>query len=315
MKKLVILEPLGIPQDKLLSLVEEAVAGRMEVTAWDTRSEDPEELIRRSREADAVVLSNFPYRREVLEHCPNLKYIDVAFTGVDHVDLDCCREKGITVSNCAGYSTVAVADLVFGLVLSLARNIPQCDAAVRRSGTKNGLVGFELEGKTFGVVGLGAIGSRVAALANAFGCKVLGYNRSEKHLPGVEQVDLDTLLEQSDIVSLHVPATADTHHLIDGARIAKMKPTALLINTARGGVVDSAALADALNAGRLAGAGIDVFETEPPIDPDHPLLTAKHVLATPHAAFATAQSMEKRAVLVCDNLRAWLYGAPIHVVN
>lgn len=312
--KLSILEPLGIPQDKLAAMVEEAVAGRMEVTLWDTRSEDTAELIRRSQEADAVVLSNFPYRRAVLEHCPQLKYINVAFTGVDHVDLDFCRERGILVSNCAGYSTAAVADLVFGLVLSLARNIPQCDEAVRHSGTKAGLVGFELEGKTFGVVGLGAIGSRVAAIAQAFGCRVLGYNRSEKHLPGVEQVDLDTLLEQSDLVSLHVPATAETHHLMNGARIAKLKPTALLINTARGGVVDSAALADALRAGRLAGAGIDVFETEPPIEPQHPLLTAPHVLATPHAAFATAQSMEKRAVLVCENLRAWLDGAPIHLV-
>lgn len=312
--KLSILEPLGIPQDKLAAMVKEAVAGRMDVTLWDTRSEDPAELIRRSQEADAVVLSNFPYRRAVLEHCPQLKYINVAFTGVDHVDLDYCRERGILVSNCAGYSTVAVADLVFGLVLSLARNIPQCDEAVRHSGTKAGLVGFELEGKTFGVVGLGAIGSRVAAIAQAFGCRVLGYNRSEKHLPGVEQVDLDTLLEQSDIISLHVPATAETHHLMNGARIAKMKPTALLINTARGSVVDSAALADALHAGRLAGAGIDVFETEPPMDPQHPLLTAPHVLATPHAAFATAQSMEKRAVLVCENLRAWLDGAPIHLV-
>ena len=312
--KLSILEPLGIPQDKLAAMVKEAVAGRMEVTLWDTRSEDPAELIRRSQEADAVVLSNFPYRRAVLEHCPQLKYINVAFTGVDHVDLDYCRERGILVSNCAGYSTVAVADLVFGLVLSLARNIPQCDEAVRHSGTKAGLVGFELEGKTFGVVGLGAIGSRVAAIAQAFGCRVLGYNRSEKHLPGVEQVDLDTLLEQSDIVSLHVPATAETHHLMNGARIAKLKPAALLINTARGSVVDSAALADALHAGRLAGAGIDVFETEPPIDSQHPLLTAPHVLATPHAAFATAQSMEKRAVLVCENLRAWLDGAPIHLV-
>ena len=127
-------------------------------------------------------------------------------------------------------------------------------------------------------------------------------------------MDLDTLLEQSDIVSLHIPATAETHHLMNGARIAKMKPTTLLINTARGGVVDSAALADALQAGRLAGAGIDVFEAEPPIEPQHPLLTAPHVLATPHAAFATAQSMEKRAVLVCENLRAWLDGAPIHLV-
>ena len=130
----------------------------------------------------------------------------------------------------------------------------------------------------------------------------------------MKQVDLDTLLAQCDIVSLHVPATAETKHLIDAGRIARMKPGALLINTARGSVVDARALADALNEERIAGAGIDVFEMEPPVPRDHPLLTAKHVLATPHVAFATAQSMEKRAAIVCDNLRAWLAGSPIHTV-
>lgn len=311
---LVVLEPLGIPQDRLASMVREAVDGRMEVVLCDTRAEDVPTLIERSKEADAVVLSNFPYRREVMEHCPNLSFIDVAFTGVDHVDLPYCRERGITVSNCAGYSTAAVADLTFGLVLGLARNLSACDSAVRAGGTKEGLVGFELEGKKFGVVGLGAIGSRVAAIAGAFGCEVYGYNRSHKDLPGVKQVDLDTLLAQCDIVSLHVPATAETKHLIDTGRIARMKPGALLINTARGSVVDAQALADALNEERIAGAGIDVFEMEPPVPRDHPLLTAKHVLATPHVAFATAQSMEKRAAIVCDNLRAWLAGSPIHTV-
>lgn len=312
--KLVVLEPLGIPQDSLASMVREAVDGRMEVVLYDTRAEDVPTLIERSKEADAVVLSNFPYRREVMEHCPNLSFIDVAFTGVDHVDLPYCRERGITVSNCAGYSTAAVADLTFGLVLGLARNLSACDSAVRAGGTKAGLVGFELEGKKFGVVGLGAIGSRVAAIAGAFGCEVYSYNRSHKDLPGVKQVDLDTLLAQCDIVSLHVPATAETKHLIDAGRIARMKPGALLINTTRGSVVDARALADALNEERIAGAGIDVFEMEPPVPRDHPLLTAKHVLATPHVAFATAQSMEKRAAIVCDNLRAWLAGSPIHTV-
>lgn len=312
--KLALLEPLGIPQDRLVEMVKEAVDGRMEVVAYDTRVEDVPTLIQRSQDADAVVLSNFPYRKAVMEHCPHLKYIDVAFTGVDHVDIDYCKEKGIAVSNCAGYSTVAVADLVFGMVISLARNLSACDAAVRQGGTKAGLVGFELEGKKFGVIGAGAIGSRVAAIAAAFGCQVYAYSRTPKDLPGVTFTDLDTLLSTCDIVSLHVPATPQTHHLINAEKLALMKPTALLINTARGPVVDSQALADALNSGRLAGAGIDVFEMEPPVPADHPLLTAKNVLATPHVAFATAQSMEKRAVLVCDNLKAWLDGKPIHQI-
>ena len=312
--KLALLEPLGIPQDRLVEMVKEAVDGRMEVVAYDTRVEDVPTLIQRSQDADAVVLSNFPYRKAVMEHCPHLKYIDVAFTGVDHVDIDYCKEKGITVSNCAGYSTVAVADLVFGMVISLARNLSACDAAVRQGSTKAGLVGFELEGKKFGIIGAGAIGSRVAAIAAAFGCQVYAYSRTPKDLPGVTFTDLDTLLSTCDIVSLHVPATPQTHHLINAEKLALMKPTALLINTARGPVVDSQALADALNSGRLAGAGIDVFEMEPPVPADHPLLTAKNVLATPHVAFATAQSMEKRAVLVCDNLKAWLDGKPIHQI-
>ncbi|MBM6870392.1 2-hydroxyacid dehydrogenase [Pseudoflavonifractor phocaeensis] len=312
--KLALLEPLGIPQDRLVEMVAQAVDGRMDVVAYDTRVEDVPTLIQRSQDADAVVLSNFPYRKEVMAHCPNLKYIDVAFTGVDHVDIDYCREKGIAVSNCAGYSTVAVADLVFGMVLSLARNLSACDAAVRQGGTKAGLVGFELEGKKFGVIGAGAIGSRVAAIAAAFGCQVYAYSRTPKDLPGVTFTDLDTLLSTCDIVSLHVPATPQTHHLINAEKLALMKPTALLINTARGPVVDSQALADALNGGRLAGAGIDVFEMEPPVPGDHPLLTAKNVLATPHVAFATAQSMEKRAVLVCENLRAWLDGKQINKI-
>ena len=260
---IVLLESLGVP-DELLNACAKPLTEAGHTFKAYPKNTDPKVQIEQAKDADVIMIANMPLKGEVISACPNLKFIDVAFTGVDHVDLDCCRERGITVSNCAGYSTVAVADLVFGLVLSLARNIPQCDGAVRRSGTKNGLVGFELEGKTFGVVGLGAIGSRVAAIAGAFGCRVLGYNRSKKDLPGVEQVDLNTLLEQSDIVSLHVPATPETHHLIDASHIARMKTTALLINTARGGVVDSAALADALNAGRLAGAGIDVFETEPP---------------------------------------------------
>ena len=312
--KLVILEPLGIPQEQLIAMAKEAVDGKMEVVAYDTRVEDTVSLIERSRDADAVVLSNFQYRREVMEHCPNLKLICVAFTGVDHVDVDYCRERGITVCNCAGYSTVAVADLVFGMVIALYRRMPACDAAVRRSGTKAGLVGFELEGKKFGVIGAGAIGSRVAAIANAFGCEVYAYSRTKKELPGVTFVDLDTLLSICDIVSLHVPATAETRDLINREKLSLMKPSAILINTARGPVVDSQAVADALTEDRLAGAGIDVFEMEPPVPADHPLLSTKNVIATPHVAFATAESMQKRAVIVVENIRQWLAGTPQNVI-
>ena len=312
--KLVFLEPLGISRESLEKLVQEKIGDSMEVVYYPDRREEEEELIRRSQDADVVVLSNFPYRKNVIEKCPNLKMICVAFTGVDHVDVEYCRQRGILVCNCAGYSTVAVADLVFGMAIDLARNILPCNQAVRNQGTKNGLVGYELEGKIFGVVGLGAIGQRVARIANAFGCRVLAYNRSQKSVDGVEQVDLDALLAQSDIVSLHVPLNDATRGLIGKEELAKMKPGAFLINTARGPVVDSQALYEALEKGVIAGAAVDVFETEPPIEPDHILLKAPNLIATPHVAFATQQAFEERAVIVCDNIAGWLEGRPVNLV-
>ena len=155
MKKVVLLEPLGIPGSELVAMVKDAVGGRAEVVYYDSRKEDIPTLIERSRDADAVVLSNFRYPGEVMAACPHLEYVNVAFTGYDHVDMAYCREKGIKVSNCAGYSTSAVADLVFGMVISLCRRIIECDKAVRSGGTKAGLVGPELEGLTFGVIGTG----------------------------------------------------------------------------------------------------------------------------------------------------------------
>ena len=303
-----------MPQERLLEMMREKLGDRVELIACADRAEDVPALIERSRDADAVVLSNFPYRREVIEHCPSLKLICVAFTGVDHVDLAYCRERGIAVCNCAGYSTAAVADLVFGLLIGLYRRIAACDLAVRSGGTKNGLVGPELEGKRFGVVGTGAIGSRVAAIANAFGCEVYAYSRTRKELPGVCYVDLDTLFSTCDVVSLHLPQTEQTKGMVDARLIGLMKPEAVLINTARGPIVDSAALADALKAGRIAGAGVDVFEMEPPVPQDHPLFGAPNLLATPHVAFATHESMVKRAAIVAENIRAWLDGAPQNLV-
>lgn len=313
--KLVFLEPLGISQRKLEEMAREKLGDRVELVLYDTRVEDAAALIERSKDADIVVLSNFKYREEVLSHCPKLKMICVAFTGVDHVDMAYCRAHHITVCNCAGYSTVAVADLVFGLVIALQRRLIACNEAARAGGTKNGLVGFELEGKKFGVVGTGAIGLRVAKIAQAFGCEVLAYSRTKKDVPGVTYTDLDTLLSACDIVSLHVPQTAETVGLIGREQLALMKKSAILINTARGPIVDSMALSQALKDGVIAGAGVDVFESEPPIAKDHPLFSAPHLIATPHVAFATAESMQKRAVIVMENLDAFLSGMPQNVVK
>ena len=312
--KLVIIEPLGVKQEKLLSMAAEQLPESVEVVYYDTRVTNTETLIERGKDADIIAVSNLPLNADVIDGCKNLKMLSVAFTGVDHIALDACRRNGVLVSNCAGYSTAAVADLVFGLLISLYRNIPACNEVVRREGTKDGLVGFELEGKKFGVVGTGAIGLRVAAIAQAFGCEVLAYSRTKKDVPGLTYTALDTLLSQCDIVSLHTPLNDSTRGLIGKEQLALMKKNAVLINTARGPVVDSQALAEALNEERIAGACIDVFETEPPVKKEHPLLNAKHVIATPHAAFATKEALVKRAVIVFDNITAWLNNAPQNVM-
>lgn len=312
--KLVIIEPLGVNDEKLLAMAKDMLPADLEIVYYNTRVTDTETLIARGHDADIIAVSNLPMNADVINGCKNLKMLSVAFTGVDHIAMDACKANGVLVSNCAGYSTAAVADLVFGMIIALYRNMIPCNDVVRKEGTKDGLVGFELEGKKFGVIGTGAIGLRTAAIANAFGCQVLAYSRTKKEIPGITYVDMDTLLSSCDIVSLHTPLNAETKGLIGKEELAKMKPSAILINSSRGPVVDSAALADALNNGRLAGAGIDVFETEPPVSKDHPLLTAKNVIATPHVAFATKEALEKRAVIVFDNVDKWLKGTPQNVM-
>ena len=313
--KLVIIEPLGVEDEKLLQMAKEALPESVEITYYNTRVADTDALIERGKDADIIAVSNLPLNADVIRGCANLKMLAVAFTGVDHIAMDVCRERGITVCNCSGYSNAAVADLVFGMIVALYRNLPACGQAVRNGKTKDGLIGFELEGKKFGVVGTGAIGLKVAAVAQAFGCQVYAYSRTKKEIPGITYVDLDTLLAECDIVSLHTPLNDGTRGLINGERLAKMKPNAVLINTSRGPVVDSAALAEALNSGKIAGAGIDVFEGEPPIPADHPLLTAKNVIATPHIGFATKEALVKRAVIVFDNIVKWMAGTPQNVMK
>ena len=312
--KLVIIEPLGVEKEKLLSMAQEALSGRMEIVYYDTRTTDTNELIQRGEDADVIVVSNLSLNGDVIRGCRNLKLLSVAFTVVDHIDMAACRARGITVCNCAGYSTCAVADLVFGLLISLYRNIIPCDSVCRRGGTKDGLVGFELEGKTFGVIGTGAIGLRVAAIAQAFGCRVLAFSRTVKEIPGITYVELDTLLEESDIISLHVPLNDATRGMIGAEEIQKMKKSAVLINTARGPVTDANALSEALKAGRIAGACVDVFENEPPVAADHPLFSAPNTIVTPHIAFATREAMVKRAVTVFENVKLYLKGTPQNVM-
>ncbi|MBQ3391699.1 MAG: hydroxyacid dehydrogenase [Clostridia bacterium] len=313
--KLVIIEPLGVEQEKLLDMAKKALGDRVEIVYYDTRTTDPAELIQRGKDAEIIAVSNLPLSAEVIRGCEKLKLLSVAFTGVDHIAMDACKEKNVMVCNCAGYSTAAVADLVFGMLITLYRNVIPCDARCRAGETKDCLIGFELEGKKFGVVGTGAIGLRVAAIAKAFGCEVLAYSRTVKQVEGVTYTDLNTLLSTCDIVSLHTPLTEQTRGLIGKDQLALMKKSAILINTARGPVVDEIALAEALNNGQIAGACVDVFDKEPPLDPEKPLLKAKNTLLTPHIAFATKEALVKRAVIVFDNVAAYLDGKPQNVVG
>lgn len=304
--KIAVMEPLGVEQEKFMQIAREAVGDDVEIVCYDTRTTDVEELGRRGRDADIIAIGNLPFPREVLEKCENVKMLAVAFTGLDHVDLKYCEERGIKVQNCAGYATTAVAELTFGLLLDLCRNIGKCDTAARNGGTKAGLIGFELEGRTMGIVGTGAIGARVAKLAAAFGMDVIAYSRTPGKVAGVRYVSLEELLAQADVVSLHVPLTDETRGMIGVEELALMKETAVLVNTARGPVVDTKALADALNSGRIAGAAIDVFDAEPPLDADEPLINAKNTVVTPHVAFATDESMIKRAEIEFRNIAEFI---------
>jgi D-3-phosphoglycerate dehydrogenase len=312
--KIAVVEPLAVDQVKLEEIVKRKIPSDIEIVYYDTRTTDEQELIARSQDADIIALGNIPFGKNILEKCKNLKMVAIAFTGVDHVDVGYCHENNILVSNCAGYSTVAVSELVFGLLIDLYRNIIPCNEVVRKEGTKEGLVGFELEGKTMGIIGTGAIGIRTARIAKAFGMKVIAYSRTQKDI-GIDYTSLETVMKEADVISLHVPVTNETRGLIGKEELGMMKNSACLINVARGPVVDTQALADALNNGEIAGAGIDVFDTEPPISLENPLLSAKNTVLTPHVAFATKESMVKRAEIEFSNIAAYLKGTPENVIK
>ena len=279
-----IIEPLGVNEQLVRGLMDE-----LEGHTYDYYTE-------RSVEASA----------QVLAAAPNLKMLSVAFTGLDHIDLAYCEEHGIKVVNCSGYSTNAVAEEAFGLAISVYRHLVECDARTRAGADKSGLAFRELHGKTLGVVGNGAIAQRVMEIARAFGMKLLCWARTPRELDGVTYVSLDELCAQADILTLHVPAVPETRHLIDARRIALMKPTAILINTARGPVVDNNALAEALGNGTISGAGLDVFDTEPPLDPGLRILHAPHTVLAPHIGFATQEALDARAHLAIEHVREFL---------
>ena len=312
--KIAIIEPLGIDEKAVEKLKQDFLPENIELVYYNSAPQDDEEKIKRSEDADIVMLANMPLRKNVLEKCSKLKMISVAFTGVDHIDMDYCKANDIMVCNCSGYANEAVCELVFGMVVDLYRNIFAADEAVRTGKTKVGLSQFELCGKKFGIIGAGAIGLKVANVAKAFCCDVYVYSRTPKDIDGIKFVSLDDLLSICDVVSVHVPLTKQTKDLINAENITKMKPTSLLINTARGPVVNAKALADALKNNIIAGAGVDVFDKETQIALDNPLLNAPNVVLTPHIGFATKEAMEKRAVIAFTNINKYLMGKPQNVM-
>lgn len=315
MSKIVIMESLGISAEELAAR-KAPFEAQGHVFVDYPKTTDPAKLIEEAKDADAMILANMPMPADVLRKCNKLKFIDVAFTGVDHVGLDAAKEKNIAVSNASGYSNEAVSELVIGTTLSLARNLRSVEDRCREGKDKTGLVGWEIKGKTVGIIGLGKIGTRTAELFHAFGATVLAQSRT--HHDGIaeyiEQVTQEELLRRSDIVVLHCPLNDSTRGMINAEKLAMMKPTALLVNVARGPVVVEKDLVAALENGVIAGAAIDVFDKEPPLDTASPILHAPNCLVTPHVAFATQQSMSLHAEIVFDNLAKWMEGHQINTI-
>lgn len=286
----------------------------------------PEELLGRAQEAEAVLTNKAALDAGAIARMPRLRYIGVLATGFNIVDVEAARSRNVAVTNVPGYSTDSVAQLTFALLLEMTHHVGHHAGTVRAGRWSAGpdfsyhdFPLIELRGLTLGIVGFGQIGQAVARLARTFGLRVLAHRRPRHLAEGgewadVEFVDLGALLGRSDIVSLHCPLTPETAGLIGPESLRRMKPTAFLLNTSRGQLVDGAALAEALNAGRLAGAGLDVLSREPP-PPDDPLLGARNCLVTPHIAWASGAARARLMTAIARNLRAFQTGERLNRVD
>lgn len=293
-----------------------------ELTIYD-RTDSEAEAIQRIGDSEIVLVNKVRITESLLAACPNIRLICVQATGYNVVDCDACARRGIPVTNVPTYGTAAVAQFTMALILELCHRVGLHNHNVHTGGWVRAecftywlTPQTELAGKTIGIIGFGAIGKAVGRLAKAFGMKVIAYNRSqsEEGRQIGEYVDLDTLLTQSDIVSLHCPLFPETEKIINADSIAKMKDGAMLINTSRGPLVDEQALANALNSGKLRSAAVDVVSHEP-MNADCPLLGCKNCVITPHMAWAPVESRQRLLNTVVDNIRAFLDGKPQNVVN
>lgn len=284
----------------------------------------PQEVLARAKDAEVLLTNKTVLSREHIEALPALKYIGVLATGYNIVDVDAARQRGVVVTNIPAYSTDSVAQMVFAHLLNIAQQVQHHSEEVHRGRwTKSPDFCFwdtpliELRDKKLGIVGLGNTGQQTARIALGFSMKVMTYtSKPATQLPAeiLKADSLDQLFAECDVVSLHCPLNASTQSLVDARRLALMKPTAILINTARGPLVDEQALADALNEGRIYAAGLDVLSTEPP-RADNPLLTARRCYITPHIAWASTAARERLMHIMLENLRAWMKGETINCVN
>jgi D-3-phosphoglycerate dehydrogenase / 2-oxoglutarate reductase len=290
-----------------------STADALRAAGWsvDARAgRKPDELARDLSNADALIVrSATKVTAALLESAPKLRVVARAGTGVDNVDVPAATARGILVMNAAGANSISVAELAVGLMLALARGIPAADASMKRGAwEKKGLMGVELRGKLLGIVGFGRIGREVASRARAFGMEIVAHDpfiaSRAAEAAGVPLVNLDELLERADFLSLHLPALPETRHLLNADRLARCKRGVRIINTARGELVDEKALADAIEAGQVGGAGIDVFETEPPSDKR--LTQLPQVVATPHIAASTTEAQELVGSEIAVNVRDYL---------
>ena len=289
-----------------------------EVAEYDLTA--PEEVIPRLQGADAVIVNKVRITAEVMAACPTLRYVGLFATGYNNIDVDYAAAHGVTVCNVPGYSTEAVAQHTFALLLALTDRVHEYNATVAqgdwvRSRTFSyfPIPMMELCGKTIGIVGYGAIGRRVGDMARAFGMQVLVHGRRPIPDTDVEQVPFAELLRRSDVVTMHCPLNADSEGMMDAAAFAAMKEGAMFINTSRGGLVDEQALRDALDSGHLLGAGVDVLQVEP-MTADCPLYGAPHCIITPHIAWAGLETRRRLMGVVAENIRRYLAGAPINRV-
>ena len=282
----------------------------------------PEEVVERAKEADAILINKVNITEAVLEQLPKLKYIGVLATGYNVVDVEAAHKRGVVVTNIPSYSTESVVQMTFAHIFNITNQVAHYGDASRQ-GRWSANPDFcywdtplmELSGKTLGIVGLGHIGQRVAAIAHQFGMDVFAVtSKDAMSLPkGIQKTTLDGLLGVADIISLHCPLTKDNYHLIDAEKISRMREGAILINTARGALVDEQAIADALESGHLAGYGADVMEQEPPRK-RCPLFSQPHASVWPHIAWATQEARERLMRICVDNVRAFKEGKPINEV-